>query len=131
MLAVICGHRRRWAALFFLALALQVQTRILALVYAPAALVTLALFPRRWGWRWPVLGIALGVLVSLPYLGWVALHWTELESKLAEGNRGVALTASAASGRGAGELLLWTAAGYGLLPPTSGAAPWLNSLGHA
>src|SRR3712207_7231517 len=46
MLAVICGHRRRWAALFFLALALQVQTRILALVYAPAALVTLALFPQ-------------------------------------------------------------------------------------
>ena len=128
---VVCGGRARWAVLFFLALALQVQTRVLALVYVPAAVLTLALFPRRWGWRWPMLGVALGVLVSLPYLGWVGLHWSELQARLAEGNRGIALAPAASSGRGATQLLLWTAAGYGLLPAASAAAPWLSSLGLA
>ena len=131
MLVVVCRRRAEWAVLFFLALALQVQTRILAVIYAPAALLTLALFPRRWGWRWPALGIGLGVLVSLPYLGWVGLHWPELQARLAEGNRGIALASGGSSAPGAGQLLLWTAAGYGLLPARSAAAPWLNGLGQA
>ncbi len=131
MLMVVCGRRQRWAVLFFVALALQVQTRILALIYAPAVLLTLALFPRRWGWRWPAVGIALAVLLCLPYLGWVGLHWQELQARLAEGNRGIALTAGTSSTPGAGQLLVWTVAGYGLLPTTSAAAPWINTLGQA
>ena len=126
-LEVVCHRRSVWAAPFFVALALQVNTRILALVYAPAALLGLALFPRRWGWRWPLVGIALGTLISLPYLVYVAGHWSELAARLAEGNRGIDFDAQ----NSAPALLLWTAAGYGLLPANSRAAPWLDPLGWA
>ena len=126
-LEVVCHRRSVWAVPFFVALALQVNTRILALVYAPAALLALALFPRRWGWRWPLVGVALGTLISLPYLVYVAGHWSELAARLAAGNRGIDFDAQ----NSAPALLLWTAAGYGLLPASSRAAPWLDPLGRA
>ncbi|HYU20677.1 MAG TPA: glycosyltransferase family 39 protein [Chloroflexota bacterium] len=125
---VICCRRARWAVLFCVALALQVQTRILALVYGPAALLTVILFPLRWGARWPALGVGLGAVLSLPFLAYLASHWPELASKLGEGNRGIALVPRYL---GAPELLLWTASGYALLPAVSKAAPWLNPLGLA
>lgn len=130
-LEVVCRGRARWAVAFFLMLALQVQTRILAVIYAPAAVMMLAPFPRRWGVRWPLVGIAVGVLVSLPYLSYVVEHWAELASTLAAGNRGIVLVPDSARKASAPELLLWTAAGYGLLPAESRAAPWLNPLGQA
>lgn len=125
-LEVVTRRRAVWAVAFFLMLALQVQTRLLAFVYAPAALLTVAIFPRRWGVRWPLAGIALGVLVSVPYALYVVTHWPELAARLSEGNRGVDLTSS----NSAPTLLLWTAAGYGLLPATSKVAPWLDRLGQ-
>jgi 4-amino-4-deoxy-L-arabinose transferase-like glycosyltransferase len=128
---VICRGRARWAVPFFLALALQVQTRILALVYVPAVLLTLVPFPRRWGVFWPTVGILLGVVVSLPYLVYVASHWSELSAALSQGNRGIALETGGSSAPGAPQLLIWTAAGYGLLPASSAAAPWLTPLGQA
>lgn len=126
-LEVICRRRARWAVLFFLAVALQVQTRVLGAIYAPATVLTMLPFARRWGVRWPIVGIALGVVVSLPYLLYVVGHWSELSARLAEGNRGLTLEVK----NGAVDLLLWTAAGYGLLPVESRAAPWLNPLGQA
>lgn len=124
---VVVARRARWAVLFFVALAAQVQVRILALIFAPAALLTLAIWPRRWGVRWPALGIILGTLLTIPYLAWVGLNWTAFSEKLAEGNRGVATVPH----HGAAELVLWVGAGYGLLPATSDVSPWLAPLGLA
>jgi hypothetical protein len=109
------------------ALAVQVQIRILSLVFGPAALLTILIWPRRWGIRWPALGILLGALLAVPYLTWVAIHWTEFAGKLAEGNRGVGLAPT----NGAGMLVLWLGAGYGLLPAASDLASWLDPLGQA
>lgn len=122
---VVVNRRARWAVLFFVALAVQVQIRILSLIFGPAALLTVALWPWRWGVRWPALGIGIGALLTAPYLGWVALNWGELSGHLAAGNRGVAV----APQHDALELVLWTAAGFGLLPATSDVAAWLDPLG--
>lgn len=124
---VVVARRARWAVPFFLALAIQVQIRILSLIFGPAALLTLLFWPRRWGIRWPALGILLGALLTVPYLTWVALHWADFSARLAAGNRGVALPTS----NGAGALVLWIGAGFGLLPATSDVASWLDPLGQA
>jgi len=122
---VVVAGRARWAVVFFVALAAQVQIRILALIFGPAALLTVALWPWRWGIRWPALGIALGGLLTVPYLTWVVLNWGEIAAKLAEGNRGVAVVPH----HGAAELVLWVGAGFGLLPASSDVAGWLAPLG--
>jgi hypothetical protein len=124
---VVVGRRARWAVLFFVALAIQVQIRILSLIFGPAALLTLVLWPRRWGVRWPALGIVLGCLLQVPYLGYVAAHWADFAAKLEAGNRGVGLAPT----NGATTLVLWVASGFGLLPAASDVAPWLNPLGQA
>jgi hypothetical protein len=124
---VVAARRARWAVVFFVALAAQVQVRILALIFGPAALLTVLIWPMRWGIRWPALGIALGALLTVPYLSWVGLHWGEISAKLAEGNRGVAFD----SHHGAAELVLWVGAGFGLLPASSDVAAWLAPLGMA
>ena len=85
---VVVARRAQWAVVFFVALAAQVQVRILALIFGPAALLTVALWPLRWGFRWPALGIALGALMTAPYLAWIGLNWGDFAGKLAEGNRG-------------------------------------------
>jgi hypothetical protein len=124
---VVVARRARWAVLFFVALAAQVQIRVLALIFGPAALLTIGFWPLRWGVRWPALGIVLGAALTTPYLVWVGLHWPELSARLAEGNRGVAI----APHHGAAELVLWSASGFGLLPATSDVAAWLAPLGTA
>lgn len=123
---VVLGRRARWGVPFFVALAIQVQIRILSLIFGPAALLTLLIWPKRWGIRWPALGIVLGGLLAVPYLAWVAIHWADFAGKLSEGNRGVALTPT----NGAATLVLWIGAGFGLLPAASDVAPWLNPLGE-
>ena len=100
---VVVARRARWAVLFFVALAAQVQIRILALIFGPAALLTVVLWPWSWGIRWPAVGIALGALMTVPYLAWVGLNWDDFTAKLAEGNRGVADVPH----HGAAELVLW------------------------
>jgi len=123
---VVAAKRSQWAVPFMLALAAQVQVRILALIYAPAALLTILVWPRRWGLRWPVIGIVFGAVLAVPYLVWVATNWTDVTARLAEGNRGIA-----EAPRGAvAMLVLWVAAGYGLLPSRSGTAPWLDLPGQ-
>ncbi|MCC6175028.1 MAG: glycosyltransferase family 39 protein [Chloroflexi bacterium] len=124
---VVSRGRSRWAVLFFVALALQSEIRILSFIFVPAALVSLLLAPRRWGIRWPLAGIACGVLLSVPYLLWLMTQWSDVSARLAEGNRGIAEV----PGTAALELVLWTAGGYGLLPAQSVAAPWLDPLGLA
>ena len=124
---VVVARRARWAVLFFVALAAQVQVRILALIFGPAALLTLVIWPWRWGVRWPALGMLLGMLLTVPYLVWVSLNWTEFAAKLDEGNRGVAVIPQ----HGAAELVLWIGSGYGLLPAVSDVAAWLAPLGLA
>jgi hypothetical protein len=124
---VVVWRRAARGALFFVALAAQVQVRILASIYGPAAFLTLVLWPRRWGVRWPALGIVLGALLAVPYLGWIAVHSSQVTSMLAEGNRGLA---EAPRGAEAG-LVFWMASGYGLLPASSTVAPWLDPLGQA
>lgn len=124
---VVAARRAHWAVVFFVALAAQVQVRILALIFGPAALLSVLIWPFRWGIRWPALGIVLGTLLTVPYLAWVALNWTEISAKLAEGNRGVAEVPH----HGAAELVLWVGAGFGLLPASSDVAAWLAPLGTA
>ena len=124
---VVVDRRARWAVAFFVALAVQVQIRILSLIYGPAALLTLALWPWRWGVRWPAIGILTGALLTVPYLTWIAAHRAEISARLADGNRGVQL----APRSGALEMVLWSGSGFGLLPATSDVAPWLNPLGQA
>jgi 4-amino-4-deoxy-L-arabinose transferase-like glycosyltransferase len=123
---VVVGRRARWAVPFFLALAVQVQIRILSLIFGPAALLSLLLWPRRWGVRWPALGVLLGALLTVPYLTWVALHWADFAAKLSAGNRGVGLAPT----NGFGALVLWLGAGFGLLPAASDVASWLDPLGQ-
>lgn len=123
---VIVARRARWAVLFFVALAIQVQIRILSLIFGPAALLTLLFWPRRWGIIWPAVGIALGCLLTVPYLSWVATHWAEFSSRLAAGDRGVGLSPT----NGAATLVLWIGSGFGLLPATSDVAAWLDPLGR-
>ena len=65
--------------------------------------------------------------MSVPYLVWMATHWDRVIAMLAEGDRGIAEAPRSAE---AG-LVLWIAAGYGLLPAGSGVAPWLDPLGQA
>jgi 4-amino-4-deoxy-L-arabinose transferase-like glycosyltransferase len=124
---VVVERRARWAVAFFVALAVQVQIRILSLIYGPAAVLTVALWPWRWGIRWPALGILLGGLLTVPYLSWIGLNWAQISERLADGNRGVQL----APRSGAVELVLWSASGFGLLPAVSDVAPWLDPLGQA
>lgn len=126
-LEVVCRGRAAWAVAFFVALMLQAQTRILAAIYVPAAGLSVLMAPRAWGWRWPLLGCVLAGFVASPYLGFVAIHWAELTSRLAEGNRGIALTPKAS----ALDLILSMASGYSLLPEGSRAAPWLPALAEA
>jgi hypothetical protein len=124
---VVVGRRARGAVLFFVALAIQVQIRILSLIFGPAALLTLVLWPKRWGIRWPILGIVLGCVLQVPYLGYVATHWADFSAKLEAGNRGVGLAPT----NGAAMLVLWIGSGFGLLPAASDVAPWLDPLGQA
>ena len=87
--AVVIERRPKWALLFFLMLALQVQTHVLAVLYLPAALLTVVLYWPRWRHRYTLLGAALGALVLLPYAlvlvrGWAATA-AVLRAKVGQG----------------------------------------------
>lgn len=125
-LEVLRGQRR-WAVGFFLTLALHVQARLLALAFAPAALATILLAGRRWPVRWSLVGIGLSVLVSAPY-GWYLLtNLGAIQAALASGNRGIA----GAPRGNAVDFVVWSVAGYNLLPTPRGLAPWLDALDTA
>ena len=110
---------------FFLALAANVQARLLAACYAPAALASLALGGRVWASRWSLLGIAGGMLLSLPYALYLVSDRERIAAILAEGNRGVA----DAPRHGVFEFTWWLAAGVNLLPTPPGLAGWVDTLG--
>ena len=118
--------RRAVAGLpFFLALAANVQARLLAAAYAPAALVSLALAGRVWLSRWSVLGVLGGILLSVPYAVWVIVNREQIAAILAEGNRGV----GDAPRPGVLEFSWWLSAGLNLLPMPGGLARWVDQLG--
>jgi 4-amino-4-deoxy-L-arabinose transferase-like glycosyltransferase len=118
---------RTWAVGFFLALALHVQARLTVLADAPAVLATLLIGGRRWPLRWSLVGVLLGALVTAPYAWWIYTHWSEVYAAWAAGNRGVV----GAPRGNAFEFVIWSLAGYNLLPTPSGLAPWLDALNIA
>jgi hypothetical protein len=109
---VAVAGRLRLGLAFFLALAAAVQARILALLYIPAALASIALGGRRWLSAWSVLGLLGGGLLALPYLVYVVTSHERIGAALAEGNRGIA----AAPRQRALEFAWWITAGTNLLP---------------
>ncbi|HOG45619.1 MAG TPA: glycosyltransferase family 39 protein [Anaerolineae bacterium] len=72
---VIVSRKPAWAIVFFPLLALQVQAHVMGFLFLPAALLTVALFPRRWWQRYSLLAIALGLLILLPYGVVLARAW--------------------------------------------------------
>lgn len=124
---VVVGRRAAFGLPFFLALAANVQARLLAAAYAPAALLSLALGGRAWRSRFSALGILGGLLLSLPYAAYLLTNRERIGAILAEGNRGL----GGAPRRGVFEFVWWLSAGLNLLPTPSGLAPWLDQLGPA
>ncbi|MCC7104349.1 MAG: hypothetical protein IT307_04335 [Chloroflexi bacterium] len=118
---------RKWAVGFFLVLALHVQARLTVLADAPAVLATLLIGGRRWPIRWSLVGVLLGVLVTAPYGWWTYTHWGEVYAAWTAGNRGVA----GAPRGNTFEFVVWSLAGYNLLPTPTGLALWLDALNIA
>jgi 4-amino-4-deoxy-L-arabinose transferase-like glycosyltransferase len=124
-LEVVTAARRGHSTLFFVSLAAAVQARLLAVTYAPAALVTLLLGGRSWFSRWTLLGAIGGAALSLPYLYHLVSVRETIAAALAEGNRGVA----AAPSLRVLEFTWWFSAGLNLLPTPPRLAGWLDALG--
>lgn len=123
-LEVVVEGRSRFSAPFFLALSAGVQARLLAVSYAPAALVALALGGRRWLSSWSLLGIAAGGLLGVPYLLHVLDTRDQIAAALADGQRGLA----AAPRLAALQLVWWFTAGVNLVPAGARLADWLDLL---
>jgi 4-amino-4-deoxy-L-arabinose transferase-like glycosyltransferase len=65
-------ERRRWfVVLHLLLLALAIQVHFAAVALLPATLIFLIVFRRRVDWRLIVLGGVLGLLIALPFAGYV------------------------------------------------------------
>ena len=88
---VVARRDRRWLIPFFVAGAAQTQTHLLAVVFGPAVLLTLALFARRWLVPQLVPALVAALAIVAPF----AIHLWELRGDIAEalarGNRGVTL----------------------------------------
>ncbi len=121
---VVARRERRWAIPFFVALAAQSQTHLLAVLYAPAVLLTLALHWRRWLGRELAIGVGLALLIVAPF----TLHLWDIRADvldaLGRGNRGLTLEPSAVAAR----LTLWFVSGYELETKLGLSAPTLEAL---
>ena len=109
-LMVVVRRDRRWVVPFFVALAAQTQTHLLAVLYGPPVLLTLLLFARRWIGRELAVALLLATGLVAPY----GLHvWglrDEIFEALARGNRGLTLAPDGTAVR----LVAWLLSGYGL-----------------
>ncbi|MCC7367049.1 MAG: glycosyltransferase family 39 protein [Chloroflexi bacterium] len=107
---VVARQDRRWIIPFFLAGAAQTQTHLLAVLFGPPVLLTLALFARRWLAPRLALAIVAAVALVAPY----TLHlWTlrdDLLQALGRGNRGITLLPDPT----ALTLTSWLVSGYNL-----------------
>jgi 4-amino-4-deoxy-L-arabinose transferase-like glycosyltransferase len=107
---VVVDRDRRWVLGFFVALAAQTQTHLLAVLYGPPVALTLLLFARRWVVRELAIGVGLALLIVAPF----ALHLWGIQDSIVEaldrGNRGLRLAPNLAAAR----LTLWFASGYGI-----------------
>lgn len=79
---VVVHGRKAWAAAFFPLLALQFQAHVLAILCLPAALLTVALYWRRWKTRYTLYGVASAALILLPYAAALAMRRGEIRAVL-------------------------------------------------
>jgi 4-amino-4-deoxy-L-arabinose transferase-like glycosyltransferase len=88
---VVVRRDRRWIVPFFVFGAAQTQTHLLAVLFGPPALLTLALFVRRWLAPQLLVGVAAAIAIIAPF----TLHlWSirdDLTAALGRGNRGITL----------------------------------------
>jgi 4-amino-4-deoxy-L-arabinose transferase-like glycosyltransferase len=121
---VVVRRDRRWIVPYVVAGAAQTQTHLLAVVFGPPAVLTLALFPRRWLSRQLVPALAAALAIVLPY----ALHTWEIRDSVAEalgrGNRGITLLPDST----AATLTTWLISGYNLDWKLGFDDPWLDAL---
>ncbi|MFN8524868.1 MAG: hypothetical protein U0821_17370 [Chloroflexota bacterium] len=123
--AVVMQRAQRWIVLFFVLGALQTQTHLLMVLFAPAAVLTLALFPRRWLRPAVVPAAVAAVLVVLPYAGHLWSTRDDLITALGRGERGLTLALDGTAAR----LLTWLLSGQQLqikLGITAPAVEWLS-----
>jgi hypothetical protein len=93
---VVWRRKPGWAALFFILLAAQVQAHLVAIVYLPAALLTVILFWPRWRTRYSAWGVGLGLLLFAPYLWALAAQWGATRATLLHSTgQGLALNVQA------------------------------------
>lgn len=102
---------RRWVVPLGLALAVQIQARLLGGLYLPAALAAVLPFARRWLGT-IVLTLALALVISAPFIVYVIQSHEQILRALREGERGMAATANT----GLIDLVRWTISGAHILP---------------
>ena len=121
---VVVRSERRWIVPFFLALAAQSQTHLLAVLYAPSVVLTLVVFARRWLSRELALGCAAAALIVAPF----ALHLWDIRQDVLEalerGDRGLTLAPNESALR----LTAWLVSGYQLEAKLGLPSPALESL---
>lgn len=104
--AVVIDRKPAWALAFFPLLSLQVQTHVLAVLYAPALALTVLLYWPRWRNRYTLIGAIAGTLVLLPYAVALARQWPATVATLQQrAGQGMAPDLRAAS------FALWFASG--------------------
>lgn len=104
--AVVIDRKPAWALAFFPLLALQVQTHVLAVLYAPALVLTVLLYWPRWRNRYTLVGAIAGALMLLPYAVALARQWPATVATLQQrAGQGMAPDLRAAS------FALWFASG--------------------
>jgi hypothetical protein len=102
---------RRWLPVLGAALATQIQARLLGGLYLPAALISSAPVAYRWG-RHIGLTLLIVVVISSPFILYVAGSFAEITQALRAGSRGLAASANT----GLLDLVRWTISGEHLLP---------------
>ncbi len=101
----------RWLPVLGAALATQIQARLLGGLYVPAALISTLPVAYRWG-RSIALTAVIVLVISSPFIIYVATSLDEILRALREGSRGLSSEANA----GLLDLVRWTISGEHLLP---------------
>ncbi|MFN0073980.1 MAG: ArnT family glycosyltransferase [Chloroflexota bacterium] len=116
----------RWLPVLGAALATQIQARLLGALYLPAAAISVLPMAYRWG-RPVAVTLGISLLISMPFIIYVAQSFGDITRALRDGSRGLSTTANT----GLLDLVRWTISGEHLLPFGNRGLIEFQALGRA